>query len=73
MFANILLRWYVMNVLCNPKNIKTMDKDKKNEVHDYRGVDINIADNDKNTPSLQKEDTRTINNNPRNAEGPQPE
>ena len=53
-----------------------MDKDKK-EIkeearQDYRGVDINIADGEKDTTCLQEQDTRTLNNNPRNGEGPQP-
>ena len=48
------------------------NKTNKEDFKDYRGVDINIADNDRNTISLQKQDTRTINNNPRNTEGPQP-
>ena len=52
-----------------------MDKEetiRKEEIQDYRGVDVNIADNDKNTVFLQKQDTEIINNNPRNGEGPRP-
>lgn len=52
-----------------------MDKDKKNikeEGKDYRGVDVDIADNERDTTRLQKQDTCTLNNNPRNNDGPQP-
>lgn len=33
---------------------------------DYIGVDVNVADNDKVTPELVKEEVEELNNNPRN-------
>lgn len=47
------------------------EKDLRNsaeEVDEYPGVAINIADNDKVTDTLVKERTKTLNNNPRNDE-----
>lgn len=45
-----------------------MDKrEKPNHAEDtYRGVDVNKADNGKETKKLVKEDIRDLNNNPRN-------
>ncbi len=40
-----------------------MDKKKESEL---RGVDVNIATDDKNTPKMVKDDVRELNNNPRN-------
>ncbi len=51
--------------LKNPKKSKNMDKKKAT---DYRGVDVNIATDDKDTPKMVKEDTKELNNNPRNNE-----
>lgn len=54
-----------------------MDKEKKtpkeDERQDYRGVDVNMADGEEDTTCLQEQDTRMMNNNPRNGDGPQPE
>ena len=52
---------------------KGMNSNKSEEMTDYRGVDINKADNNKNTKCLRQQDTEIINNNPRNGEGPNPE
>jgi len=53
-----------------------MDKDKtqtRNAARrEYRGMDMDIADSDKDTKCLEKQDTRILNNNPRNGDGPQP-
>lgn len=49
------------------KNIK-----KEEEQKDYRGADVNIADDERDTVKLQKQDTCMLNNNPRNDDGPQP-
>ena len=50
-----------------------MDKKKiKEEEKDYRGADVNIADDERDTEKLQKQDTCMLNNNPRNDDGPQP-
>lgn len=47
--------------------------DKKNAqkpgvkpAEEYRGVDVNVSDNDKVTPEMVKKDVKELNNNPRN-------
>ncbi len=47
--------------------------DKKNAqkpgvkpAEEYRGVDVNVSDNDKVTPEMVKKDIKELNNNPRN-------
>lgn len=49
-----------------------MDKKRKDKVINpadkYRGVGVNDADNDKVNSFLTKQDTYTLNNNPRNTE-----
>lgn len=42
--------------------------DTKKKPTDYRGVDVNIATDDKDTPKMVKDDTCKLNNNPRNNE-----
>lgn len=46
--------------------------DKKEQLEqaelDYPGVAVNVADNEKDTPGLEKERTCTLNNNPRNSD-----
>ncbi len=50
-----------------------MDKDKNKQksderaVRDYRGVDIDIADDDKVTPCSVKQEIHMMNDNPNNA------
>ncbi len=34
----------------------------------YRGVDVNIADDDKVSPKMVKNETAELNNNPRNTD-----
>ena len=41
-------------------------KTKKNVSENYPGTAINTGDNNKDTECLQKERTKTLNNNPRN-------
>lgn len=44
-------------------------KTKKSDIEkdaQYRGADINLADDCKVSKKLVKEDTKTLNNNPRN-------
>lgn len=47
-----------------------MEKKDKNAVNakdeQYRGVDINKADDNKVDPELVKQETKELNNNPRN-------
>lgn len=45
------------------KNIK---KSEPNKDAQYRGADVNLADDCKVSKKLVKEDTKTLNNNPRN-------
>lgn len=52
-----------------------MKEQTKKEIQDsaaqkYSGIDINIADDNKNTKKLNDERTKTLNSNPRNNEGP---
>lgn len=49
--------------------------DKKNTpkadvkpAEEYRGVDVNLSDNDKVTPEMVKKDVKELNNNPRNTD-----
>lgn len=42
-----------------------MDKKVKPAEKDYRGADVDKADNDKTDARLVKEDVRDLNNNPR--------
>ncbi|MCC8072338.1 MAG: hypothetical protein LIO90_11135 [Bacteroidales bacterium] len=39
---------------------------------DYPGADINIGDDEKESPELVKERTKTLNNNPRNTDDKMP-
>ncbi|MDE5650135.1 MAG: hypothetical protein K2G33_07050 [Duncaniella sp.] len=41
-------------------------KDKTKDEEQYRGVDVNQADGGKVTEKMVKEDTKELNNNPRN-------
>lgn len=43
-----------------------MDKKDTKKPTDYVGVDINVADDEKTTPRLVKQETKELNNNPRN-------
>ncbi len=48
-----------------------MEKDKKHidkesASQDFRGVAVNIADDNKVTPSMVNKDVKELNNNPRN-------
>ncbi|MBD5313779.1 MAG: hypothetical protein K2G41_12140 [Duncaniella sp.] len=43
------------------KNDKQIKKDEQ-----YRGVDVNVADNGKVDPKLVEQETKELNNNPRN-------
>ncbi len=46
-----------------------MNKKENTKVKDeelYRGVDVNKADDDKVTPKMVQNDTKELNNNPRN-------
>ncbi len=45
---------------------KHVHKDVAAKGEQYRGVDINKADNGKVTPKMVKEETKELNNNPRN-------
>lgn len=50
-----------------------MEKKDKNVANangeeQYRGVDINKADDNKVNPELVKQDTKELNNNPRNSD-----
>jgi hypothetical protein len=45
---------------------KNVHKDVAAKGEQYRGVDINKADNGKVTPKMVKEETKELNNNPRN-------
>ena len=69
---NRISHWNVLMVLT--KNVAIMDKDKKvpnaEEYDDYRGADVFIPANEGDTAFLQKQDTRILNNNPRNGDGP---
>ena len=42
-----------------------MDKNVKNAADEYRGVDVNVSDNDKVNAELVKEETAALNNTPR--------
>lgn len=46
-----------------------MDKKVNNPIDENRlpGIEINKADNDKVSANLVKEETKTLNNNPRNS------
>lgn len=44
-----------------------MDKSTK-PAEEYRGVDINKGDKNKVSKEMVKEDTRSLNNNPRNGD-----
>lgn len=48
---------------------KTKDL-KENAQREYRGVDVDVADDKKDTAKLEKQDVRILNNNPRNDDGP---
>ena len=52
------------------KPTNTTDEIKNTSASEYPGVAIDIADNDKTNEKLVKERTATINNNPRNNDGP---
>lgn len=43
------------------KNIANVKDEKA-----YRGIDVNVADDEKVDPELVKQETRELNNNPRN-------
>ena len=48
--------------------------DKKKDLKEtaqceYRGVDVDVGDDKKDTAKLEKQDERIINNNPRNDDG----
>ncbi len=61
-------------------NATTMKPDKKErkealeaqDALDYPGADINIGDDEKESPELVKERTKTLNNNPRNTDDKMP-
>ncbi|MDE6415398.1 MAG: hypothetical protein K2K68_00010 [Duncaniella sp.] len=42
-----------------------MDKNVNKPADEYRGVDVNVADNEKVNAELVKEETAALNNNPR--------
>lgn len=49
--------------------------DKKNapktavkSADEYRGVDVDVSDDNKVTPKMVKDETRELNNNPRNSD-----
>ena len=44
------------------------DKPVQTPADDYRGVDINKGDSDKVDKELVRQDTRQLNNNPRNGD-----
>ncbi len=46
------------------KKNKHVDEAKASK--EYRGVDVNIADDEKVTPGMVKKDVKELNNNPRN-------
>ena len=48
---------------------RTKKTEKLNPADEYSGVAANEADDGKVTTKLEKERTRTLNNNPRNDEG----
>ena len=43
-----------------------MNKNNKKGVDKYPGVETNVADKNKVTPDMVKEDVKELNNNPRN-------
>jgi len=60
----------VESLYSNIKTISTMDKREKprHEEDAYRGVDVNKADDGKDTNEMVKQDIKDLNNNPRNSE-----
>lgn len=45
---------------------KNAPKAVEKSADEYRGVDINISDDEKVTPEMVKKDVKELNNNPRN-------
>lgn len=60
---NLSISEYVSSL--NYKHLKNMDKKKEKSLP---GVEVNIATDDKVTPKMVREETRELNNNPRNNE-----
>lgn len=50
------------------KNTKSTAQTICNAEKNYPGAAINAADNNRDTPDLIKERTKTLNNNPRNSD-----
>lgn len=48
------------------KNNKPVDE--ANASKEYRGVDVNIADDNKVNPKMVQKDVKELNNNPRNGD-----
>lgn len=47
---------------------KNKSAEIRSNAADYRGVDVNRADNNRANRRLEKQDTRILNNNPRNGD-----
>lgn len=50
-----------------------VEKKIKDSTQELPGVAVNVADDGKVSDCLEKQDTRILNNNPRNNDGPQPQ